>query len=679
MRVRQVIRGSQIFLGVAVLFGINAALASAQSGASKADSLRTYELSEIVVGGSSGARQSTEAIRRVSIASIVRQDAPSVAALVPLIPSAHLQTNSRGESLIYIRNAGERQVAVFFDGALLNIPWDYRVDMSLIPTGMLGGMAVSRGVPSVIYGANVIGGAVNLQSRSMDGTGSHAESTIQLGSNSSRLGRAIYLWRTKKWSAVVSGGLFSSDGQRLPNGANLEFSQIGGKIRTNTDRNISNVFARISRLGNNDSELGFSILHVDSKKGIAPEGHIDPERDRVRYWRYPLWRNTMFIANARTARSPVGQLRATVWIGRFDQHIEQFRDNLYNQLTDLEEDEDRTIGLRLVGSRSLGPGEIRASINWLRSIHSQIDLELAEDPLRSSSLTQQFKQVLFSSGLELEMPIRERIGMTVGASLDGSATPETGDKPARDTDIAGGVTGSLRYKLGDQRLIRISVGRKVRFPTMRELFGEALHRFELNPDLRPETSFQADAAFEVRGDVISGEIVAFYRRTFDTIDQIVLDIEGTTRRKRINLDGSRVRGVEVAGSIRLFEYLTAHGHVSWMKPEALIGSRTRKLIEKPELLGSISVNVITRWGGSFQANLRRVGRAYGQDLNNDQVALPPSSELNLRAAIRRYFHVGGIFIELYAGLNNVTDEVVSPQLGLPGIGREMRAGASLSF
>ncbi len=77
--------------------------------------------------------------------------------------------------------------------------------------------------------------------------------------------------------------------------------------------------------------------------------------------------------------------------------------------------------------------------------------------------------------------------------------------------------------------------------------------------------------------------------------------------------------------------------------------------------------------------MRQVGRAYALDLDNAQVALPSSTVLNLRVAIRTYFQTGGIFIEIYGGLNNVTDEVAAPQLGLPGTGREMRVGASLSF
>jgi len=296
---------------------ISASQLCAQSGTKEADSLRSYRLSEIVIGGDVSNVRSMETVRRISIASIVKEDASSAAALVRLIPSAHLQTNSRGESLIYIRNAGERQVAVFFDGALLNIPWDNRVDMSLIPVGMLGGMAVSRGVPSVVYGTNVIGGAINLQSRSLERAGSLMEVTAQSGTLSSSLLRATYLRRVGEWRIVASGGLFSTDGIALPRKPGISYSQTGNSVRTNTDRQIGNLFLRLGRKLPDGSEYGLSLMHIDSEKGVAPEGHIDPDVDRVRFWRYPKWRNTMLMATAGKVLPVLGDVRGTAWLSRF--------------------------------------------------------------------------------------------------------------------------------------------------------------------------------------------------------------------------------------------------------------------------------------------------------------------------------------------------------------------------
>ncbi len=673
------IRGSGRFFPVLMVTAMGASHVCAQSGTKEADSLRTYRLSEIVVGGEVSSVRSMETVRRISIASIVKEDASSAAELVRLIPSAHLQTNSRGESLIYIRSAGERQVAVFFDGALLNIPWDYRVDMSLIPVGMLGGMAVSRGVPSVIYGTNVIGGAVNLQSRSLERTGSLTEFTAQMGTQSSSLLRGTYLRRVGGWRMVANGSFFSTDGIALPRKPGLAYNQTGNSVRTNTDRRIGSLFLRLGRKLDDGSEYGLSLMHIDAEKGVAPEGHIDPLLDRVRFWRYSGWRNTMIIANAGTFLPVLGDVRGTVWLGRFSQRIDRYDDASYDHVTDLQQDWDNTSGLRFTAQPKLGSGLLHLAVNLLSSTHTQTDQEFTPEGNDARSFKQRFRQHVFSMGAEYESAVSARTALLLGVSLDGNATPETGDKPDRKTETALGITTGVRYDISDNNLIRFSAGRKVRFPTMRELFGEALERFQLNPDLRPESSYLGEISFEHRGEILSGEIVTFFRRTFDTIDQEIVDDSGIRKRKRINLDGSRVWGFEVAGIYRIIESLVAEGHIAWMAPDGLEDNGARPLNEKPNLLGTVTLNLSTRRGDSFQLSIVQTGKAYGLNLENEQVVLPSSTVINLRVAGRRYFESNGIFVELYSGISNVTDEVTLRQLGLPGAGREARAGISVSF
>ena len=653
---------------------------SGQSGTQENDSLRTYRLSEIVIGDQTERSRSLEAVRRISIASIVRSDASAASALVRLIPSAHLQTNSRGESLIYVRGAGERQVAVFFDGALLNIPWDYRVDMSLIPVGMLGGISVSRGVPSIVYGTNVIAGAVNLQSRSLDGPGSHVEIGGQVGSQATRMVQSTFMRKTSRWSAVASGSIYTTDGQALPSDANLDFNQRGSSVRTNTDREIRNLFLRIGHHFSSKSEIGISLLRIESEKGVAPEGHINPEIDRVRYWRYPSWNNTMLIVNAITNWSDTGNLHTTFWLGRFGQDIEQFAGIQYASLSDLQRDTDLTIGMRITGNRKVGPGKLQGAVNWLSSIHRQTDSANSEAATQTGRIARRFfRQMLYSTGAEYELLVGSESSFLLGVSLDGSATPKTGEKPPRDPDLAIGTTAGFRRNLGTRHVLRFSIGRKVRFPTMRELFGEALQRFELNPDLRAETSFQSELALERSTESVSGEIVAFYRRTFDTIDQEIVVVDGEKKRKRINLEGSRVWGMEVVGVAKLSGPLAAEGHISWMDPKGIVEGKELTLNEKPGLLATLTLLLSSRWGGTAQFSWVQTGAVESLSLDNTQVRLPASSMFNVRTSLRKYFSTTGVFLELYLGVSNLTDEVSFYQLGLPGPGREIRGGASISF
>ena len=147
------------------------------------DSLRSYDLEEIVVASGAEQAPSSSTLQRVTIAGTARQNAAAIDAAARLVPAAYVQTNSRGETLIYLRNVGERQVGVFFDGALLNIPWDNRVDLSLVPSAIVGSITVAKGAPAVVYGTNVLGGALNFTTLEIDA--SHGEVSAAFGSPAS--------------------------------------------------------------------------------------------------------------------------------------------------------------------------------------------------------------------------------------------------------------------------------------------------------------------------------------------------------------------------------------------------------------------------------------------------------------------------------------------------------------
>ena len=127
------------------------------------DSVKHYYLKEVTVKG--GIILEPKTVTEINFREIEKSDASTVSELAKYIPSVKLQTNSRGESLFYLRGSGERQIALFFDGIPLNIPWDNRIDLSLIPTDAIGGLSVTRGIPSVTYGANTLAGVVNINSK----------------------------------------------------------------------------------------------------------------------------------------------------------------------------------------------------------------------------------------------------------------------------------------------------------------------------------------------------------------------------------------------------------------------------------------------------------------------------------------------------------------------------------
>ncbi len=643
--------------------------------------LRHHIPGEIVVRGQGepAERRTANTMQRVPLAAIAGADAPAIEGALRRIAGLHLQTNSRGETLAYLRGAGERQMAVFFDGALLNVPWDNRVDLGLVPSDVVGEIIVAKGVPSVLYGTNVLGGALNMISHDLTHPGRYTHFTAGGGSMGVRRASLAHLGRHNRVSYAFSGGVASRDAFAVSRRADLPFGQDETRRRTNTDRESVNLFGRITYGTEEGARFGLSILSVDGKKGVAPEGHVDSRHVPVRYWRYPDWSTSMAIA---TASLPMQRalFRGTFWGSTFDQTIEQYDGASYSRRQAQQEDEDITVGTRLTLEADAGPGQLGLAVNALTSRHQQTDSDSSPQAL---DVLQTFRQHVWSTGAEYTLPGVTRL--ILGASIDGIATPETGNKPPRRAQMDYGLNAGFVYSPADAWTIRAAGGRKVRFPTMRELFGDALGRFLVNEKLRAESSLTSEIAIAMdRARVRAGAIV-FYQRTFDTIDQrmVVVKGEDVPRRQRVNLDGSRVTGIElelvsrVVYGLGIEGHLDLEGNLTWMRPRALLPDRQEPLVEKPGILGLATATY--RHPGGFSAVFEGVytGQAHGLAPDNELVPLASSLVLNTRIAMLLLSGRWGV--QFYGRLNNVTDEVVLPQLGLPGPGREAVVGIDITF
>ncbi len=638
------------------------------------DSLVHYELGDIVVRppGNSPDISSISTVQRVPLAGIAQSDAISIDQVFRRIPSAHLQTNSRGESLVYLRGAGERQVSLFFDGALLNIPWDNRVDLSLIPSEVVGEISISKGVPSVLYGANVLGGAINLTSRQLRNPGSFSQVSGILGSHGSRQARVTWLQRKERFQSTIFAGFSDQSGYGLPQGVGLPYSQDPNGLRTNTDRRMRSAFGQVSFNVAKEGKIGFSVLRFEGKKGIAPEGHVDPRYTNVRYWRYPEWGTSMAIVSG---NFPIqtGTLRGAAWASDFSQTIAQYSDESYSEQLETQLDQDNTYGVRLTYLRDFpNSGSLRAAVSLVSSIHAQDDLETGKMPLSRT-----FSQRILSNGIEYART--GVVDVLIGASMDVLATPKTGDKPDRGPQTALGVTMGLSRDLSPGVTIRGVLGRKTRFPTMRELFGEALGRFLVNPNLKPESTLLSELAIEIDRNGTLVEAIVFLNRTFDTIGQemILLSGESKPRRQRINLDGSGVLGLETTFRARVASRLRMGCNLTAMYARELDYGFERPLPEKPAWIGRCDMNYQPGSGISLILESHYSGRAYGLSDGNDLIPLPSSLVVNTRISwlilYRKYS------AEVFGRINNLTDEIVLPQLGLPGPGRALHIGLQITF
>lgn len=641
---------------------------------------QAYELNEIVVQGSGARETSATTVQRVEAAAIERQDAADVSELAQLIPATHVATNSRGQTILYLRNAGDRQVGQFFDGALLNVPWDNRVDISLFPSTVVDGVTVAKGVVPVQYGTNVIGGAINFQSRTLDEVGQRTEVSSQVGTAAQRQGAITHLGRTARWDYTAALQYTERGNLPLPEEANVPFSQPLNDRRVNTDRQLLSGFARASYRLDGGAQLALTAMQVDAEQGVAPESNLNPAVTGVRYWRYPLWQKSVLIASGRASLGPRTALRGAAWGSRFAQDIHQYQSVAYRALDEIQEDRDFTGGVRLVGTQGLPVGTLILAANGLTTRHEQTNT-LFDDGDAQPDSTSSFRQHIFSMGSTYEVDVTPRLTASAGLSFDGTATPDTGPFPDRDPFYALGFTSGLSYQVNDVYRLRVSAGRKGRFPTMRELYGGALGKFVPNPDLSPVTAWIGEIGVERLGTRLSGSATAFLNRVTGTIDQRTFQTgPNAGKEQRINLGGSRVYGVETTARWRISSALLFDGHLTWMHPRGISDGDAQPLEEKPEWLGTGSLTYDLPGGFSLMAQGQYTAGTQARNENNNYVELPTSLILDARVGYSIGRWVPEVTKgELFARVDNILDEARYYQLGLPGAGRLFRAGLSLSF
>ena len=609
--------------------------------------------------------------------AILEKQPVAVADIFESFTGVSMRTNSRGDSVVRIRGAEERQTLVFLDGAPLATPWDGRADLALLPAGLIDHIEVTRGAAPIEYGANAVAGAIDLVTYlPEEGTSIRAEARGgTLGLRNINLLGGIGL--DNGWSFTAGGSIVDRQAVRIADKSVIRFDPTSNARRTNTDLSGSTLYAATAYSGET-TFLRASVLHADVERGVAAQSDLDPAVSRVRFWRTPLWRLTQATLNGQWRWDNGISFRATGWQQWFDQSIDSYNDYSYTTLVEREDGNDATVGARLSLSVPLDWATVRLVTTHQESTHTQTEFATtsgsADDFIADPSL--RFRQQLTTNGVEVDLPVGDVLVSTFGIGVDRAVTPLTGDKPVQASLSATSWSFGLRWTPADTWSVAATLGERSRFPTPRELYGVALGRFLLNPDLLPERSLLGDVSFEYAAtDDMSVDVALWLNDSDDTLSQRVVNVGGSSLRQRFNTNGSFTYGIEAALNLALQDNLRAEISTSLQDGEVArdeFGVRP-VLLQRPKLQLSVALDWQATPRLDMRAEVFHTGSAYDFADDGSVVSLPSSNSLNLRG----FYSVGewhGHRLLLTAAIDNATDELVLPQLGLPSPGRTVHFG-----
>lgn len=619
--------------------------------------------------------------------SAATSPSPALSDVLREMPLVRVRRNSRGQIQPSVRGMEERQIAVLVDGVPLTLGWDNRTDLSVVPLVAARGVEMVRGLSSVLAGPNVLGGFVEVDvvggrdpieppdpfraRMEVDHTGALAASV--------RVGR---MWRPGDDRLMVraGGGSSLSDGVPLASGV---AQPSGGDRLLNSDRDYANAFLAARWREADGAWASLSTMAFRAERGVTPELHLLGSEDPApRFWRIPLhWRSVTAVSGGTGwRRTPLGRgdLEASVGLDVQRLEIDAFDSPAYGDSVGGETGRDRTLTLRLLGDHTLGAGMLRSSFTWAETWHEQV----------LPSGRSEFRQRLWSAGVEAEHPLApggdgDRGGdrgwlsdptITLGGSLDGASTPQTGGFPAQPPMDGWGVRGAFSVLAGDVARVHGGVSRKVRFPALRELYSGALGKFEPNPDLEPETLEVGEVGVTARPGPHELQLTLFEQRLEGSI---VRAVTPTGQFRRENRGGTRSTGVEAVANLRLGPWL-ARADLT-LQDVRLRGADPGERPEyQPEVVGGLRLEGPAPGGARLRVSGELTGRQFGADPAAGRfVALDES--LWLEAGLRRAFGEGpgglpGFRVRI--AVVNLADEAVFDQLGLPRPGRTVRLEVS---
>lgn len=635
------------------------------------DSVKHYYLKEITVKG--GLILEAKTVTEINIKEIEKSDAGTISELAKYIPSVKLQTNSRGESLFYLRGSGERQIALFFDGVPMNIPWDNRIDLSLIPTGAIGDLNVTKGIPSIIYGANTLAGVVNINSKEYSENSNNAKVAVQMGENNFQKYSGFWLDGSDDYSYMVSMSYKKTDGYNLPDSYDNPATNPSS-LRINSNSIHFNSFARFNYKFSNTSNIGASFSYIDSKKGVPPETDVESPR----YWKYPLWRKLTLTLNGthRFGECQNSILAYSFSGSQFDMQIDQYKDITFTDFDDIEKDDD----LILYG---------RINFTQLFNLNSLLKFSLSgyTTTHKEKYLATNFKEELiysqnvFSAGAEYEY-IQGSYTAIFGASIDGSATPKTGDKPSNDAMYDYSINSSLVYSLSNVLSAQMNFGRKTRFPTLRESFSGALGKFLINPDLKAEVANTGELGFSYQFNGGKTDLNFFLTYLKDGIVRAVVQgDDGKKKYKRINEDEIRTYGVELYTHYDLTNDLSANFNFTYLNSYAKNddGEFIDTLEYKPNFVAGLTLDYA--FGGGFNSviEINYVGKEFGLQGGNEYFRKLPDYLLSNVRFSYEFGLSGNLKLQVFIRVNNIFDKLYYTQWSLPEAGRQFWGGITAEF
>ena len=645
-------------------------MAQAQQGAGREDAeAAPFVLGTVtVIGQREQAGQAEQQVgSQVNRAEMRRFNRDNVGDALNLLSGVTLSTNARNEKTVAIRGFDARQVPLYIDGIPVYVPYDGYVDFNRFTTSDLAAIQVAKGFSSVAYGANTLGGAINLVSRKpvalMQG-----DASVGFGAGSERQMSANVGTNQGLWYLQAGVSWIDSNGFPLSSDFRPTATEDGG-MRNNAYRKDHKLSFKVGYTPVGGDEYALSYYRQHGEKGQPPS--TNPVG--ARYWQWPYWNKESVYFVSQTRLGEAERLKLRLYHDSYDNEITSYTNGSYTTL--------KTSGQGSVsGGRSIyndrtngGAVELESlrlaahSLRFVASYKADEHQELDAKDVR----TTWYQDALWTLGAEDSIALSGTTQLSLGVSHNalrpdtvysaGNAYILPGNQAATD------VQAGLFHTLHPEAKVYATVARKSRLPTLKDRYSQRLGTYIENPDLRAEKALNYEVGYQATVRGLALEAAVFYSDVKDKI-QSVANVAGVRAQMR-NAGRAHISGVELGVRGRAGAWLDFGGNYTYTDMKN-VSDRATRLTDVPS--HKLTAHAVLH--AARQVDVVATAEANSGRWVSNTVQLGGYATVNLKAVVRPL-----PAFSLEAGVSNLADRNYALADGFPSAGRTWLANAQYQF
>jgi outer membrane receptor for ferrienterochelin and colicins len=642
-----------------------------------------FTLGEIVVTADKPASTLSTTVNEISAQDITATGASTVAEALEQIPGVDIQRSGKGQMFVSIRGFDQDDTKVLIDGVPAHESYFGTVDLSMLPTESISKITVTKGAVSALYGADTMGGIINIITKKGGNTPAGGDATISFGNDGAANYIANFGGTSGRLNYSLTYGYRTSNGVRLSKDFNPHDPNVGigssynedGGLRDLSDYIKKSLNAKVGYDPDQDTSMYLSFDYHNDERGVPTETN--------RYWYFTKWNQWQLNLVGEHKFNDVISAKARVFYLKHDDSLTDVSWDANHTTTPKKKwfqksyYDDYSEGAELQSSFDLGKWSlIRAGFNYLKDNNIQGNYydsiaAAANKGQIGWQREQEYTADTYTMAVEDEINPVKDLSVVVGASYNTFKPVKADLQPVPDTMATLNPQLGVVYMLSSKTTLHASIGKETRFPHLKELYSQLAGG---NPNLNPQKAISYElGATQKFNNTFEGSISLFQSDIRDLITYVTLQSKDKIY---VNIGKANIKGIETDLNANITESLQAGLNYTYMSTED-DSNGGRELSGKPKHKLNLDIRYLFSFGLASTVQASYTGGEYWSDFSNTWAELPGFTVVNVRLSQ----DLGKLLLknsEVFLQVNNVADKYYYETDG-PEAGRSFLTGLTLKF